>query len=315
MLIYSIGDLAGNLLLWFYLPKYLKGGKIPRLSLKRHLIPLMLLFIPQVTNKIYNLLDTTMLGALISDKSETGFYEQAQKVIRVLLTVVTSLGVVMVPRMANTFAKGNKKQINSYLKNSFNFVFIISFPMMFGIAAVATSFVPLFFGSGYEKSATLIMIFCPMLILQGIENVIGTQYLLPTKRQKEYTISVAIGVLFNLILNWILILNFQSIGAAIATVLSQLVVDAIQVFYVRKDINWRPIIQLFVKYLFASLIMFAGCMLVEIFISAGLARLLIQCIIGVALYVGMLVLLKDKFLFKIIDKIKEKFSGLKNNEA
>ena len=58
---------------------------------------------------------------------------------------------------------------------------------------------------GYDKAAILIMIFSPMLVLQGIENVIGTQYLLPTKRQKEYTISVAIGVLTNLILNYIFV--------------------------------------------------------------------------------------------------------------
>ena len=146
-MIYSLGEFLGNLLLWLYLPRYLKGGKVPKLTFRRHVIPILLLFIPQVTNKLYNLLDTTMLGALIADKSETGFYEQSQKVIRVLLTIVTSLGIVMVPRMANTYAHGNKKQINSYLKNSFNFVFIISFPMMYGIASVATSFVPLFFGS------------------------------------------------------------------------------------------------------------------------------------------------------------------------
>ena len=61
MLIYSLGDFLGNLLLWFYLPKYLKGGKIGKLNVRRHFIPIVLLFIPQVTNKIYNLLDTTML--------------------------------------------------------------------------------------------------------------------------------------------------------------------------------------------------------------------------------------------------------------
>jgi O-antigen/teichoic acid export membrane protein len=73
--------------------------------------PILMLFIPQVTNKVYNLLDTTMIGALVTNKQETGYYEQGQKVIRLLLTIVTSLGVVMVPRMANTFAKGNKKLV------------------------------------------------------------------------------------------------------------------------------------------------------------------------------------------------------------
>ena len=289
----------------------MKGGKIPKLDFKIHLVPIILLFIPQITNKLYNLLDTTMLGALIDNKSETGFYEQAQKVIRVLLTIVTSLGVVMVPRVANTFKNGNKKQINNYIKNSFNFVFIISFPMMFGIACVSDAFVPIFFGDGYEKSALLIKIFCPMLILMGIENVIGTQYLLPTKRQKEYTISVAVGVLVNLILNFVFINLWQSIGAAISTIVSQIVVDGIQVYFVRKDIKWKSIIQLFVKYLFASLIMFAVCMLTNLIVNAGVLSIVLKCVVGVLIYFVILLLLRDKFLYKIIDTVKEKFLALK----
>ena len=104
ILIYSVADLLGNLLLWIYLPKYLKGGKVGKLNLRIHMIPLLMLFIPQITTKVYNLLDTTMLGAIVPNKEETGYYEQAQKVIRLLITVVTSLGIVMIPRVANIYA-------------------------------------------------------------------------------------------------------------------------------------------------------------------------------------------------------------------
>ena len=75
-------------------------------------------FKKELQNKIYNLLDTTMIGALVADKTETGYYEQGQKVVRLLLTIVTSLGIVMVPRMASTFAEGDKKKIRKYLQNT-----------------------------------------------------------------------------------------------------------------------------------------------------------------------------------------------------
>mgnify|MGYP003290620328 CR=1 FL=1 len=88
-----------------------------------------------------------MIGNLVVDKAETGYYEQGQKVIRLLLTVVTSLGVVMVPRMASTFASGDKKQIQSYLKMSFRFVFFLAFPIMFGIVSISKDFVPIFFAA------------------------------------------------------------------------------------------------------------------------------------------------------------------------
>ena len=132
-LIYSLADLIGNLLLWLYLPQYLKGIKIKNINILQHLPQIMLLFIPQISNQLYKMLDTTMIGKLIQDKSEVGFYEQGQKVIRLLLTIITSLGVVMIPRVANTFANGDKEKINEYMKMSFRFVFFLAFPIMFGI--------------------------------------------------------------------------------------------------------------------------------------------------------------------------------------
>ena len=110
--IYALANLIGNISLWFYLPKYFKGIKIKNLDIIKQIPSITLLFIPQIANKVYNMLDTTMLGNMIEDKSEAGYYEQSQKVIRVLLTLVTSLGTVMVPRMANMFANGETKKIN-----------------------------------------------------------------------------------------------------------------------------------------------------------------------------------------------------------
>lgn len=311
ILIYSLADLLGNLLLWVYVPKYLKGKKIGKLNLKIHMIPLLMLFIPQVTTKIYNLLDTTMLGAIVANKKETGYYEQSQKVIRLLITIVTSLGVVMVPRVASIYASGNRKKINGYIKNSFTFVFFISFPMMFGIASISKDFVPIFFGKGYDKAATLIMIFCPMILLMGIENVIGTQYMLPTKRQKEYTISVVAGVVSNIIFNFIFINLWQSIGASIATILSQIVVDSVQIYFVKKEINWKPLIRIAVRYLVASIVMFCTCLLVKLIITKSAIKIVLQMIVGIGVYVGMLILFRDKFLNTILERIKSKLLALK----
>lgn len=182
---------------------------------------------------------------------------------------------------------------------------------MFGIASIARDFVPIFFGGGYDKAATLIMIFCPMILLMGIENVIGTQYMLPTKRQKEYTISVAIGVVVNIIFNFIFINLWQSIGASIATILSQVVVDGVQIFFVRHDIRWKPLIRIAVRYLVSSLFMFGACQLVKLVIHIPAVTILAQMIVGVAVYIGMLILFRDKFLNTILDRVKGKISDFK----
>ena len=201
--IYAVADLIGNLLLWLYLPKHFKGIKIKNISVFTHLPGIIMLFIPQIASQIYNLLDKTMIGNMVLDKSEVGYYEQAQKVIRILITIVTSLGIVMIPRMASTFASGDKEKLIDYMKKSFKFVFLLSFPMMFGIMSISKSFVPVFFGVGYEKVVVLIYVMAPNVILNGMASVIGTQYLLPTKRQKEYTTAIVAGLLANFVLNYI----------------------------------------------------------------------------------------------------------------
>ena len=309
MYIYSLADFIGNLTLWLYLPKYFKGVKVSNINLMHQIRPIILLFIPQVTSKLYNMLDTTMLGKMVADKTETGYYEQSQKIIRLLLTVVTSLGTVMIPRMANMFANGEKKQINYYMKRSFSFTFLLSFPMMFGIITISKAFTPVFFGAGYEKTAILMSIISPIILLMGVTNVLGNQYLIPTQRQKEYTISVGVGVIANFVLNYICISLWQSVGACIATVLSQIIVDYMQFRQLKGEVDIKTVVKLSYKYLFASIIMFIACNLTKLIVSTGIASIILQVVVGVMVYGIILIKLKDEYLYMLLRKIYEKTRG------
>lgn len=327
-LIYSLADLIGNLSLWLYVPKYIKGAKVKNINILKHLPQIMLLFIPQIANQIYKILDTTMIGSLVDNKAETGYYEQGQKVIRLLLTIVTSLGVVMVPRMASTYASGDNEKIKNYMKMSFKFVFFLAFPIMFGIMSISKAFVPVFFGTGYDKVVILINVISPILILMGMGNVLGTQYLLPTKKQKEYTFSVTIGLGVNFILNYLLIKKYASIGASIATVLSELIIVIIQFQYIKKDISTKELFKMAWKYFVAGVTMFMVCFVIRLLLSkdvlnsillniannmnigkdnlSNIISIIIQIILGALTYFGMLIILKDDYIFKFLNKIKEK---------
>lgn len=307
--IYAFADLIGNISLWFYLPKYFKGIKVKNIDIFKQIPQITLLFIPQIANKLYNMLDTTMLGKLIADKAETGYYEQSQKIIRVLLTVVTSLGTVMVPRMASMFANKEKEKISEYMKKSFNFTYLLSFPIMFGLIAISKDFVPWFFGPGYEKVIILMDIIVPIILLMGVANIIGTQYLLPTKRQREFTISVCVGIVVNFILNYIMILLWNSIGACIATLISQIAVDIVQIYFIKNEVNLKEIIKLSYKYFLAGMIMFGFCMIIQIILT-GFICFVVQIIVGVIVYFGMLILYKDEFMYLLINKVREKVIGV-----
>ena len=304
-----ISIFLGNLSLWLYLPKYLVRVKIKDINILKHLKPILILFIPEIAIQIYTLLDKTMIGAIYADKSEVGFYEQSQKIIKLLLTVVTSLGTVLLPRIANYFANNKKEEVYAYLNKSFNYVYILAFPMIFGIIAVSKDFVPIFFGQGYDKVVILMSIISPILLFIGMSNVIGRQYLLPTKRQKEYTISVVVGAVINFIANSCLIWKLGAIGASIGTVIAEFSVTLVQMIFVRKEFNIKKTLFLSRNYLIASIIMFVVCKLVGLIPVVTIVSLILQVVIGAIAYILILLIMKDKFTYDTLNQIKGKVFG------
>lgn len=308
-LIYVASLLFGNISLWFYMPKYINKIKLKTINIWKHLKPTISLFIPQIAIQVYTLLDRTMIGAIVLDKSEVGFYDQSQKIIKVLLTIITSLGTVMLPRIASTFANKQNNKITKYMLKSFNVVFLLALPMVFGIIAVSKSFVPVFFGEGYDKVATLMNVISPIILLIGLSNVTGTQYLLPTKRQKEFTISVICGAIVNFVINLTLIGKFGAIGASIGTVIAELVVSLMQIYYVRNDFNLKTIAKNVRNYLLASVIMFVVCIAIKRLIESNVISIFIQVVVGGITYITILLILKDKFVFELLNRVKAKTIG------
>lgn len=299
LLIYTLSTLFGSLTLWIGIHKYIEIPK--KINIFSHLKSIFILFIPQVAIQIYVVLDKTMIGAILNDMSEVGYYEQAQKIIKILLTIITAVGTVMMPRIANCYANGDMNRIKEYMKKTFRFIFFCSIPLTLGIIAVSNNFVPLFFGTGYDKVPMLMKILSLIIIFISMSNVTGTQFLLATKRQKEFTISVVVGAIVNFCLNMILIRLFKSYGAAIATVLAELSVTGVQLYFIRDEFKLSDILNGTLKFWIAGLVMFISCYLIDIIIVNNLTGLLLQVFCGVCFYFGILLILKDKFMLEIID--------------
>lgn len=297
-IIYSLSMLIGNLSLWFYLPEFITIKHIKRLNLKKHLKSTLVLFIPQIAIQVYTILDKTMLGTIITNKAEVGYYTQAEKMIKLMLTIITAMGTVMLPRIANRFAEKDNKAIKAYIFKSFNLVFILAFPLMFGIISVSKSFVPLFFGPGYDKVVPIMMLLSPIIILIGMSNVIGMQYLLPTKKQKEFTMSVVCGAITNFIINMFLIRRYGAIGAAIATFIAEFIVTTIQLILVRKTFEFKNIMKITKPYLISSVIMFIICLIISNIIKSNFYSIIFQVIIGASVYFLILLIMKDSFLLE-----------------
>ena len=302
--IYVLSILIGNFSLWPYLKKQVCSVKLKELKILRHLKPNLSLFIPQIAVQVYTVLDRTMIGNIIIDKSEVGFYDQSQKIIRMVLTVITAMQTVMLPRIASTYIKGEKEQLKQYMNKCFNFVYFLALPMIFGIIAISNQFVPIFFGDGYEKVSILMKITSPIILAIGFSTFIGGQYLISTKREKIFSISVIGGAITNFIMNMILIPKYGAIGAAIGTVMAESIVTLIEIIYVRKEFSPIFLLKISKNYFLASIVMYAVCKLIQIININPIISIFIQVIVGTSVYILMLLWMKETMIVEILEKIK-----------
>ena len=300
-------NVISGILICLFLKDYVHRVSIHEIHPLRNWKPILQLFLPQVAIQVYVVLDKTMLGSFSDSYTENGYYEQADKIIKLLLTIATSLGTVMLPRMAATVAKGEMKTARKFMMGSYRFSFFLTIPMCFGLVAVSSNFVPWFFGPGYEPVADVLAIISSMLIAVGLSNVTGIQFMVPMNRQNQLTLSVIAGAIFNFIINLYLIPRFYSTGVALATVLTEWLVTFVQFYLVRDFFNVLDIFSQGKNYFLSGFIMLLITGILSQYLTPSILHSLLLVIIGSAVYGGILFIIKDQMITIFITKIKERF--------
>ena len=284
-----------NLSLWRYLPRYVSRVPFRELHPFRDIVVVLSLFAPAVAIEVYTVLDKTMIGMITESFFENGFYEQAMKVSKMPLVVVTALGTVVVPRIGAYFRQHCYEEIRQLMYLSYRFVWMAGIPMCFGLILTSRSFVPWFFGPGFEKVSDLIDISAFLILPIGMSNATGFQYLVQTGRQKLFTYSVVIGAAVNFVLNLFLIPAWQSEGAAMASVAAELAVALAQFHMVRKELSMARALRQSWHYLAAGLAMSAVLYPLGRQLAPVPANTILLIVTGAAVYMSCLWAMGDDF--------------------
>lgn len=307
-----------NISLWLYLPKMLTRIKFKELKPFRHIKPTLALFIPTIVTSIYTVLDKTLIGLIIGDDAQNGYYEGAEKVIKMSLTFITCLGSVMIARNSKEIVDGNTDIVKNNVYFSIKFVWFLGCPLMFGLMAISENLNLWFFGEGYEAVIDLMICFSPIILFLGLNNVLGIQYLIPAGKETQYTLSVLIGALFNFILNIILLYTVGTIGAVLSSVLAELVILIYQIIYLKREFSVKKMLFSGIDNLIAGLIMFVCLYCIAKYFSSSIINTIILIIIGAAIYFVLIFIFKDRlvwtYIHKFIQKIKRGDKNEKNNK-
>ena len=282
-LILSGSTLLSNIILFSFLKKYVRFTKISIADVLKHIKPNLILFLPVIATSIYNIMDKTMLGVL-SSVTEVGYYENAEKIIKVPLAIITALGTVALPRVSNMLYNNKEKEVKDLISKTMPFVLFMAFPMTLGLITVAKDFSIIFFGEGFKKTGYLIQLLAIDIIFLSWGNVIRTQYLIPKGRDKEYIISAFLGAIINFIVNCIFIPIYYSVGACFGTIAAEFFVMFYQSWKVRKELTLFKYLKQSVGFFIKSVIMFIVINVIGNQFNYNLTRMIVEMFIGIALY-------------------------------
>lgn len=306
ILLNGLSLLISSLSLWIRLPKMINKISLKKINVFSHLKNSLIYFLPQIATQIYTMLDKTMLGIITKGEIENGYYEQAYKIITMSLTVITSLNTVMSPRMSYLYKEKKHDEIKEKLFKSLQFTFFLGVPMMFGIASTAYGMVDWFYGFEYEKVKFLLVVFSPIIIIIALSGCLGGQYLTPCGKRLQSAGALWGGAIINFLLNLILIPKYASLGAAISSVIAELIITILYFVLSKEYVDVKKMLKKFYKYFIASILMAIVILCLYNILKISILSTVIEIITGIIVYILVLLILKDDMIYYFLNLIKRK---------
>ncbi len=296
---------ASNILNFINVHKYIEMKPVGNYNLKRHLQPILVFFAMACATTIYTNLDTVMLGFMTTNV-DVGYYNAAIKIKTILVSVVTSLGTVLLPRASYYIEQGYAEEFRKISKKALNFVILLSFPLVIYFVLFAKEGIYFLSGSAYAGAVFPMQLIMPTLILIGITNILGIQILIPQGREKIVLYSEIVGAIIDLIINWLLIPKLASAGAAIGTLIAEFSVLVVQYLALKKDINDMLISIHYLRIIIAVVIACIPAVFIKILAIGNFATLMISAIVFWGIYGVVLILTKESLVIELLSQVLNK---------
>ena len=268
-------------------------------NLKKHVKPMLIFFFMSLAISVYTYTDSVLLG-LLTNLDEVGFYNVAVRIKGILISIVTSLGVVLLPKLSLYIKKGMMNEFSSLLILSLRFIVALSLPLVIFFIFFAKETILLLSGEQYFNSIPLLQISLVAVIIVGITNILGIQMLVPLGKEKKLFVSVLCGALINVVANFTLIPFLSSVGAAISMVLAEFTILLIQIYFLKKYMFLFMKVN-YIKVILSSLISLGVVSIFRSFIfDNNFLLLLCSGSIFFIIYLITLLLLKERILIDVL---------------
>lgn len=299
---------ASNVLNLLNAHKYIDLKPIGNYNFKRHMKPILIFFAMSCATTIYTNLDTVMLGFMSTD-TDVGYYNAAVKIKVILVSIVTSLGTVLLPRASYYIQQGKLDEFRRITKKALNFVILLAMPLMLYFIYYAKEGIYFLSGNAYSGSIVPMQVIMPTLLLIGITNILGIQILVPMGREKVVLYSEIAGAIVDIIVNALLIPKYASTGAAIGTLVAEFAVLVVQYWSLKNEVrdSFKQI-----HYIKIAIALVSGSMAslwVKLLGLGNFITLVISAVLFFGAYALVLLAFKEEMIIEILETFKLKKQG------
>lgn len=308
----AVTTLIANLSIYMQLPRYIDKPKIHTKMLPVHLKGSLALFLPQVASLFYLQVDKVMLEWLTGTTNQVSFYDQAEKIVTIPLSLITVISSVVMPRLANEHQKGNLYEIQTLLLRAGKYALCMAMPMMLGLLCISQQFIPWYLGEEFYSTSIAIMILTPIILLNSLTGISGKQFFTATNQTNILLKAYVTAAVMNVLVNLLLIPRYGYVGAAIATVISSLSSVIIQYHYIVRQVKIKKLWSYGFKYFAGAAIMSICICLFSRKLDANILTTLLQISAGAVIYILYLFLTKDSVISEILCILKIRI--LQNNK-
>ena len=300
-------SVGSNILNALKLSKYVDLGikRHQKYELLIHLAPIVTLFLYNATTVIFTSLDQVMLGFIKANES-VGYYSAAIKIQNILVSLITALGAVMLPKISYVLKNEGRKNFEQMIRKSFEFIIISAIPMCFLIIILAKEIIVVLAGKDYLPAIPMLQFLMPSLIFIGLSSVTAWQLLIPLGKEKYTVIGALAGVIVNLGLNSLMIPALGGVGAAVASTLAELAVLSVHVKAL-KDIVSRTFEKRELLIAISSTLIASGVVLVmkyNTLVKVAFFACVVYGVLFVGVYGVLLLLFREKLASETLDSLK-----------
>lgn len=231
----SVGNYICNFL---FSRKFIYFHVHEKLELIRHLKPSLTLFASLLAISVYTNLDSVMLGFINGDHA-VGLYDMAVKAKTVTLSLINAISGVLLPRLSYYVAQNARDLYNETLKKSIRIIFMIAIPLTILFEIETWDVIIILGGNEYVGAVPCMRIIMPILLISGFSNITGNQILIPHGLDKYYTKAVVYGAITDVVLNILFMPKYSIYGAAVATLIAEVIQMLVQSYYSRSYLKKR----------------------------------------------------------------------------